>query len=80
MLYLFLTRANLIPHLLLSTHNTYAFHILIKTLLILERSDKLKQTKLTGRIVVPSDPDYDIARMNLNLSIPKLPCIIVLPK
>ena len=40
----------------------------------------MKQTKLTGRIVVPSDPDYDVARMNLNLSIPKLPCIIVLPK
>ncbi|HFJ9447555.1 FAD-binding oxidoreductase [Bacillus cereus group sp. TH243-1LC] len=37
----------------------------------------MKQTKLTGRIVVPSDPDYDVARMNLNLSIPKLPCIIV---
>ncbi|MED0981864.1 FAD-binding oxidoreductase [Bacillus paramycoides] len=37
----------------------------------------MKQTKLTGRIVVPSDPEYDIARINLNLSIPKLPCIIV---
>lgn len=37
----------------------------------------MKQTKLTGRIVVPSDPGYDVARMNLNLSIPKLPCIIV---
>lgn len=37
----------------------------------------MKQTKLTGRIVVPTDPDYDVARMNLNLSIPKLPCIIV---
>ncbi|KFM99178.1 FAD-binding oxidoreductase [Bacillus clarus] len=37
----------------------------------------MKHTKLTGRIVVPSDPDYDIARINLNLSIPKLPCIIV---
>ena len=40
----------------------------------------MKQTKLTGRIVVPSDPDYDVARMNLNLSIPKLPCIIVFAK
>lgn len=37
----------------------------------------MKQTKLTGRIVVPTDLDYDVARMNLNLSIPKLPCIIV---
>ena len=77
MLYLFLTKANLILLISLSTHVTYTFHILIKAPLILERSDKLKQTKLTGRIVVPSDPDYDVARMNLNLSIPKLPCIIV---
>lgn len=37
----------------------------------------MSQTKLTGRIVIPTDPDYDIARINLNLSIPKLPCIIV---
>jgi len=28
--YLFLTKANLIPHLLLSTHVTYDFHTLIK--------------------------------------------------
>lgn len=80
MLYLFLTKVNLILHLSLSTRITDIFHILIKALIILERSNKLKQTKLTGRIVVPTDPDYNVARMNLNLSIPKLPCIIVFVK
>ncbi|MFJ8529286.1 FAD-dependent oxidoreductase [Bacillus sp. NPDC094106] len=37
----------------------------------------MNSTKLTGRIVIPSNPEYDIARTNLNLSIPKLPCVIV---
>ncbi len=37
----------------------------------------MKKTKLTGRIVTPEDPEYDVARINLNLSLPKLPCIIV---
>lgn len=55
----------------------YTLHILIQAHIISERRYKLKQTKLTGRIVVPSDPRYDIARINLNLSIPKFPCIIV---
>lgn len=55
----------------------YTLHILIQAHIISERRYKLKQTKLTGRIVVPSDPGYDIARINLNLSIPKFPCIIV---
>ncbi|MET4560843.1 FAD/FMN-containing dehydrogenase [Lysinibacillus parviboronicapiens] len=37
----------------------------------------LKKVKLTGRIVTPSDPDYEQARINNNLSIAKFPSKIV---
>lgn len=39
----------------------------------MERNNIMTKTKLTGRIVTPEDPEYDVARINLNLSIPKLP-------
>lgn len=37
----------------------------------------MEKTKLTGRIVTPNDSDYEQARINLNLSIPKFPRVIV---
>ncbi|MFJ7665688.1 FAD-binding oxidoreductase [Lysinibacillus sp. NPDC097195] len=37
----------------------------------------MKKAKLTGRIVSPGDPDYDEARTNNNLSLPKFPSKIV---
>lgn len=37
----------------------------------------MKKAKLTGRIVRPGDPDYDEARTNNNLSLPKFPSKIV---
>lgn len=44
---------------------------------IFERMYSVNKTKLTGRIITPEDCEYEIARTNLNLSIPKFPCIIV---
>ncbi|MEG0383703.1 MAG: FAD-binding oxidoreductase [Solibacillus sp.] len=37
----------------------------------------MKKAKLTGRIVTPEDPNYEQARTNNNLSIPKFPSKIV---
>lgn len=37
----------------------------------------MEKTQLTGRIVTPDDPDYDLARTNNNLSFPKFPKILV---
>lgn len=37
----------------------------------------MERTKLTGRIVTPDDREYELARINNNLSIPKFPKIIV---
>lgn len=37
----------------------------------------MEKTQLTGRIVTPDDPDYELARTNNNLSFPKFPKIIV---
>ncbi|MGG4495393.1 FAD-binding oxidoreductase [Brevibacillus reuszeri] len=37
----------------------------------------MEKTKLTGRIVTPDDADYELARTNNNLSVPKFPKIIV---
>ena len=37
----------------------------------------MKKAKLTGRIVTPDDPNYEQARTNNNLSIPKFPSKIV---
>ncbi|OMC80977.1 MULTISPECIES: FAD-binding oxidoreductase [unclassified Viridibacillus] len=37
----------------------------------------MANTELTGRIVTPDDPDYEQARINNNLSIPKFPSKIV---
>lgn len=42
-----------------------------------ERGCMLKKVKLTGRIVSPVDLDYDEARTNNNLSLPKFPSKIV---
>lgn len=44
---------------------------------MLERETRLKGTRLTGRVVTPSSPEYEQARINNNLSIPKLPGAIV---
>ncbi|MGX1432401.1 hypothetical protein ACUXCC_000791 [Cytobacillus horneckiae] len=37
----------------------------------------MEKTKLTGRIVTPDDSEYEQARVNKNLSVPKFPRIIV---
>ncbi|MED4749792.1 FAD-binding oxidoreductase [Brevibacillus choshinensis] len=37
----------------------------------------MEKTQLTGRIVTPDDPDYELARTNNNLSFPKFPKILV---
>lgn len=37
----------------------------------------MEKTKLTGRVVTPEDAEYEQARINNNLSIPKFPRIIV---
>jgi hypothetical protein len=37
----------------------------------------LERTKLTGRIVTPDEREYELARINNNLSSPKFPRIIV---
>ncbi len=63
--------------------NTHIFFLLVihsivdANCIIRERSWTLKKVKLTGRIVSPGDPDYDEARTNNNLSVPKFPSKIV---
>ena len=37
----------------------------------------MEETKLTGRIVTPDDAEYEQARTNNNLGVPKFPRIIV---
>lgn len=40
----------------------------------------MEKTKLTGRIVIPKDPEYEQARINNTLNVPKFPRIIVFCK